>query len=236
MTLLWQFVWKTSVCRDCQQNCTLYDDGKEYECKCNKGYKLDEDGVSCSGSKNTKVCKGIFPLLKDVRLDINECVDSPNICGREDVCKNQVGSYECTTDKCKVFHHKNYVRSYSYPNECCKMSKGEQYWFYRRMVSFQPNNCEFLHLLGKCGQNNQNRNSRALRIFRGESASAGMWPWHVGSPLFHIVGSNPTVKIPVYDLHSNVWIILLIWIEMLYRPKNVFLHLTLVRLFELKKK
>ncbi|KAI8516124.1 hypothetical protein Bbelb_069370 [Branchiostoma belcheri] len=61
-------------CDECEQNCT-YTDG-DYQCFCNDGYVLNEDGTSCD--------------------DVDECLTENGGC--DQFCTNTEGSFQCSCD------------------------------------------------------------------------------------------------------------------------------------------
>ncbi|XP_076815341.1 uncharacterized protein LOC143461331 isoform X2 [Clavelina lepadiformis] len=92
-------------CKDlnCQHRCIRDGDSGERRCQCFDGYRLDEDGRTCT--------------------DIDECAEDPNLClnTTEAHCDNTPGSYRCTT--CRSFKlgpatYWNYYRK----EECCRQN------------------------------------------------------------------------------------------------------------------
>ncbi|XP_078655745.1 fucolectin-like [Branchiostoma floridae x Branchiostoma belcheri] len=67
-------VFSAEKCNECEQNCT-YTDG-DYQCFCNDGYVLNEDGTSCD--------------------DVDECLTENGGC--DQFCTNTEGSFQCSCD------------------------------------------------------------------------------------------------------------------------------------------
>ena len=72
----------------CQQLCRNIDGS--FECYCRAGYRLDDDGISCSGTET--IC--VVILYYSIHADINECTEGVDEC--EHMCMNTNGSYNCS--------------------------------------------------------------------------------------------------------------------------------------------
>eukprot|EP00105_Crassostrea_gigas_P037421 XP_019921569.1 PREDICTED: fibrillin-1 isoform X2 [Crassostrea gigas] len=109
----------------CLQGC--YNTNGSFLCYCRPGFKLNDDKISCSeceepyfGEDCSQICTcgqgmdrcdpvtGCVCKLgwtgENCTVDINECENNQDICGKEKVCQNLEGSYICN---CKEGFQKN---------------------------------------------------------------------------------------------------------------------------------
>ncbi|XP_069622884.1 adhesion G protein-coupled receptor E5-like isoform X1 [Ranitomeya imitator] len=83
---------EVNECRDGIHQCDAYAECKNiqsgYYCECKKGFQRENVTEFCpSEEKKLNKC-----------TDINECRNSPGICGSNFICHNTHGSYNCTCD------------------------------------------------------------------------------------------------------------------------------------------
>ncbi|KAK9956964.1 hypothetical protein ABG768_014663 [Culter alburnus] len=100
----------------CDYKCRL--NGKNYECFCQPGFKLDSNGVTCSKEehepafkvadvKSSEVCKPGYRNESGVCVDEDECESAP--CEHD--CINTEGGYQC---KC----YEGFIPSTKEPEKC----------------------------------------------------------------------------------------------------------------------
>ena len=75
----------------CDQNCT--NTIGSFNCSCNNGYVLDEDGRSCNGMYIHVLMIINCLLLYNFCIDIDECLSGP--CPSDLICRNTVGNFSC---------------------------------------------------------------------------------------------------------------------------------------------
>lgn len=80
-------------CSEAKYNCGSYTHCKNtvggYYCKCNEGYQKENRTEFCpSKDRKANEC-----------TDLDECSQSPGICGSNFLCHNTLGSYRCICDK-----------------------------------------------------------------------------------------------------------------------------------------
>ncbi|KAL5010333.1 hypothetical protein ScPMuIL_012638 [Solemya velum] len=101
----------------CPQHCTNTDGS--YSCSCYTGYRITDDNLFCIAcdqlswgdncenvcncAVNGKECDPVKGCIcrdgwsgEDCLQDVNECVETPDICGSETICTNTNGSYICS--------------------------------------------------------------------------------------------------------------------------------------------
>ncbi|XP_052777286.1 uncharacterized protein LOC128214704 isoform X2 [Mya arenaria] len=84
--------------KTCSHYCVILKSEDKAECRCSEGYRLMNNEVSCE--------------------EVNECAETPNICGNIATCTNLEGSFQCncpsgtklqndgiTCSECDEFHH-----------------------------------------------------------------------------------------------------------------------------------
>ncbi|XP_078583844.1 uncharacterized protein LOC144866356 [Branchiostoma floridae x Branchiostoma japonicum] len=62
-----------------------------YSCSCSDGYALTTNGHNCTGNYSNNISWLI--------LDVDECRESPDICGDHAVCTNYIGLFECACNQ-----------------------------------------------------------------------------------------------------------------------------------------
>ncbi|XP_069755212.1 fibrillin-1-like [Narcine bancroftii] len=102
---------------ECEQICierSIFENSQGYECECESGFQLNQDGKSCTAifvctrsctnaqcfldnPENEPECLCKKGFVQDesetICTDINECASPSNKC--EQICRNTLGSYEC---------------------------------------------------------------------------------------------------------------------------------------------
>lgn len=74
-----------------------------FNCRCNQGYALDEDGIKCNGEFELtfisyKVSENLIYSVLLVHLDIDECNIMRGVCGNG-TCQNTNGSFTCDCEE-----------------------------------------------------------------------------------------------------------------------------------------
>uniref|UniRef100_A0A668VAM0 Adhesion G protein-coupled receptor E8 n=1 Tax=Oreochromis aureus TaxID=47969 RepID=A0A668VAM0_OREAU len=98
----------TPVCQDidecadhelniCGANCNCTNSIGSYNCTCLPGYRVDNPHVIASiANPCNGMSRQIAPCVSLTALDIDECSETPGLCGHQTVCTNAPGTFYCS--------------------------------------------------------------------------------------------------------------------------------------------
>ena len=75
----------------CEQTCT--NEEGSFQCSCDSGFTLDDDGLNCNGKIHSNIISYRVPFAF-YKSDVDECdVDNG---GCDQICTNSEGSFQCS--------------------------------------------------------------------------------------------------------------------------------------------